>query len=183
MRNVFLIGKAGVGKDEVARFMRERGYRQRALATPIKIICGDIAGRLVTKEDRALLIDFGQTCRRLFGEDVWCKHAWNEVVEFQQAEQLSRRPVMPFVISDGRHSVEYDYFVVQRGFVPVRIVAPDEVRFERLLKRDGVDQRAVLAGQETELDDVAVAFTIDNSGTLDDLERQVSEMLARINDD
>jgi dephospho-CoA kinase len=172
-----LIGKAGVGKTTVANLLRDKArYGAFSLAAPLKSDLMRLLRRVPTKADRALMIEYGQAIRRIIGDTVWCE-ALDNSPGFAECSESKLT-----VIDDGRHLVEYDYFVVQRGFVPVRIVAPDEIRFERLLTRDGVDQRAVLTGQETELDGVEVSFVIDNSGTLGDLERQVSEMLARIND-
>jgi dephospho-CoA kinase len=170
-KNIFLIGYAGSGKDETGRFLRRHGYSLTALAEPIKAVCSEHLGRPVTKADRALLIEFGQSYRRWFGETFWCHFADDDMRIWNR---------YPAAITDGRHLVEYDYFVTQRGFVPVRIVAPDEVRFERLLKRDGVDQRWVDA-HERELDNVDIAYTIVNDGTLDELEAKVEAMLAKIN--
>lgn len=156
--------------------MTKRYYEPFALAQPIKNELGRWLRRPATKGDRALMIDFGQTFRRWFGDGVWCDTLDKDEC-FRDYSSCGRA-----VIDDGRHLVEYRYFVEERGFVPVRIVAPDEVRFERLLKRDGVDQRWVDA-HERELDDVDVAYTIVNDGTLDELEAKVEAMLATINEE
>lgn len=180
-KNLFLIGKAGVGKDTVAeRLWIVHRLRLFALASPIKEFIGGMLDRDVTKADRALMIDFGQKYREWFGADVWCRLAMEDVQRRWKSDDRCANARNPVVITDGRHLVEFDYFVVQRGFIPVRIVCDDETRFARLLERDGVDQRAVLAGQETELDGVEVAWTIDNNGTKDDLYRQVDEMMRKI---
>jgi dephospho-CoA kinase len=179
-KGLFLMGSAGAGKTTVALMLEARGYSTWALAGPIKRMLAELLGREPTKADRALMIDFGQTMRSMFGEGVWCDYAWRNIEDCRRFDETSGLGSFACTIEDGRHLVEYDYFVTQRGFVPVRIVAPDEVRFERLLKRDGVDQRWVDA-HERELDNVDIAYTIVNDGTLDELEAKVEAMLAKIN--
>lgn len=175
------MGYAGAGKTTVAKMLAARGYRIFALAMPIKVELERWLKRKPTKADRALMIEFGQSFRRWFGSSVWCRWTW-ECIEAERIldEDVRYQASPPEVVEDGRHLREYGFFVVERGFVPVRIMCDDETRFERLMRRDNVDQREVLTGKEDELNDVAVAYTIHNDGTMDELERQVDEMLREV---
>lgn len=175
-KNLFLIGKAGVGKGEVSDILDRSGYTTHALADGVKYEYWRWYDERPTKADRAKVIEIAETYKRLYGPDVWCwyvldgiTNSWGEVKRG------------PHAITDGRFIVEYEEFVVKRKFVPVRITAPDELRFQRLIERDGVDQRSVLAGQETELDGVDIAWTIVNdTNDLSDLERKVIDMLEHV---
>lgn len=185
MKNLFIFGKAGVGKTTTANYLRSAyGYRTFALADPIKKKIAEMLGREPTKADRALLIDFGQAYRTWFGDDVWCRVAWENILDSWRCDLLKRGLTpgqVPVLIEDGRHLTEYDFFVKERYFVPIRIVAPDEVRFRRLFERDGVDQRDVLAGKETELDEVYAEYTIVNDGNdLNELYRTIDEVMQKM---
>ena len=66
------------------------------------------------------------------------------------------------------------------GFIPLKIIVDDEIRFQRLLKRDGFvpDKEATRHKTENELDDPDLFFElIDNNGTLEDLARRAKELV------
>lgn len=170
------MGDAGSGKTTVATMLHTSGpHCVYSLAAPIKRDLRRFLGREATKADRALMIEYGQAMRRIFGDTVWC-----EALAHDEGFKIDA-PFGFAAIDDGRHLVEYRFFVEERGFVPVRIVTPDELRFERLMARDNVDQRWV-SEHERELDNVAVAFTIVNDGTMEALDAQVEAMLKAINE-
>src|SRR5690606_35091402 len=188
VKNLFIFGKAGSGKTTTANYLRSvYGYRTFALADPIKKKIAEMLGREPTKADRTLLIDFGQTYRTWFGDDVWCRVAWENILDEWRRDLLNRGLTpgqSPVLIEDGRHLVECFFFVTERWFDPILVVASEEVRFHRLLERDGVDQRALLAGQETELDGVAATYTIVNDGNdLDELYRKVDEIVRHMREE
>lgn len=175
--NIFLIGAAGSGKDTVAQILESKyDFDIVALADPIRKEFQRFYPGEKARLHREKLIAIGQTYKTIYGEDVWCR-----LVE-ERVKELRNTGLYPswnwqFVISDGRYQVEYDYFVKERGWTPVRIIATLEQRMERLLERDGTTQSDALAKESHELDEVPVAYTIDNTGTLEELEAEVKKMM------
>lgn len=175
--NILLYGKAGAGKDSVADVLREFGYRLGSLASFVRSEFERHHGRWPKRSDRAQLIDMAETYKRLYGHDIWVRQlcdTYRDAIDESSFRQ-------PFAITDGRYQVEYDHFVTRLGFASVRVWAPDDVRYERLIARDGFDQRDILAGHEDELDYVRSDFVISNDGSLSRLRRQVIEMLSKLN--
>lgn len=173
--NIFLFGEAGAGKDTVAALLGEVAqYHQVALAEPIKMEYVRWFSCSATKADRAKVIEIGETYKKLYGADIWCKRAQTHIEAWQG---LTKGPVL---ISDGRHWCEFDHFVTDRGYVPVYLFADVEVRMKRLLERDGVDQREVLRGKELEVREMrcrAKYVLVNNGFTTDNLRVQVQTML------
>lgn len=172
--NIFLFGRALAGKTTVAKLLEDRDYAVFALADAIKDEIYNRIGRPPTKADRALMIDVGQTYKRLYGERIWCDYLNEDVESYRHADNNA----LPVVIEDGRHIVEYEFFVKERGFIPVKVVASDETRLQRMLIRDNVDQRGMIGNAENEVDTMEPTFEIDNDGTMDDLIEHVDKIVS-----
>lgn len=170
MNNIFLIGKAGSGKDTAASFLAKHGYRLYAFAEPIRAEYRRFFPDKNPRLDRNKMIDIGQAYKKLYGENVWALETYKKI----QAE--GEVLVNPVAITDGRYAVEYDYFVKQLGYLPIRICCPDDIRLQRLKKRDGSAQEEALLKESTELDDV-FAYRVDNSKDLLYTEYQLNYMV------
>lgn len=172
MPNIFLIGKAGSGKDTVAEYLQGvHGYKLYALATPIKEEYKRFFPRLNPRQDRDKLIQIGQTYKELYGMEVWIKLTHG---------RISLDNVSNVCITDGRYAVEYDYFANKLGYVPIRIVCNDEIRLQRLKRRDGSAQEEALKKESTELDEV-FAHPLLNESTLEQLIQNIEETFTKIN--
>lgn len=131
MLNIFLIAPMGAGKDTVADHLQvEWGYGSVSLGGAVRNAICDINPYYKHKSNRELEKDFAESHKRWFGDDHWCKAVMPSVMHNNFS--LNR----PVVVRDGRFQAEYDYFVTQRGFIPVKIMASEEVRIERLVQRD-----------------------------------------------
>jgi dephospho-CoA kinase len=80
------------------------------------------------------------------------------------------------LLAEGQRSSEFAVVVV--------VDAPEELRVERLITERGMTEeqaRARMAAQATRAQRLAIAdIVIDNSGTLDDLDRRVAEVWAEL---
>lgn len=166
MANYFIFGLAGTGKDTFAELMAK--YYETypiALADAIRVEYKTFLGRDDYKTNRPQMIAIGEGYKQIYGQDVWCRLAENNM---SWAKSV--------LIMDGRYQHEYDYFVLQRGYTPIRLVADDQVRFERLKRRDGNIQREALEFEkENFISDSSFALTINTSGTVEQLEKIVRE--------
>ena len=196
MLRVGLTGGIGSGKSEVARRLAKRGA---------VLIDADVAAREVvvpgspglariaaTFGDGVLRLD-GSLNRERLGEIVFgdpgLRARLNEIVHplvrewMQAAEQAAVRaaePPGPVVVHDVPLLAESRG---RAGFDVVIVVdVPPELQLERLVGLRGLppDQaRARIAAQASREQRLAVAdVVIDNSGSLDDLDRRVAEVWA-----
>jgi len=191
---VGLTGGIGSGKSEVARRLAEHGA---------VLIDADVAARQVVEPgspglariaaafgDEVLRPD-GSLNRERLGEIVFAdpgrRAELNAIVHplvrawMQEAERAA-------VQTDGDAIVVHDVPLLaesrgKAGFDPVIVVdVPPELQLERLVRLRGLpaeQARARMAAQASREQRLAVAdIVIDNSGSLDDLDRRVAEVWA-----
>lgn len=165
--NIFIIGKAGSGKDTIAEILKECGYTTYALAAPIREEYKRFFPDKNPRHDRNKLIEMGQTYKKLYGEDVWIRLT-NELISLNNSSKVC--------IIDGRYKVEYDFYVNQLGYFPLRVFCQEELRLERLIKRDGNAQIDALKKESNELDNM-FAYNLDNSKSLSSTRYQIECLL------
>jgi len=174
MKNIIIFGPAGAGKTTVAKMIHESESITKivSLGAKIKNICRELKYD-PEKSDRELQQGVGQGMRGIFGDTVWCEFLW---------DSFSRRGIN-LIIDDGRQMSELKFWI-DKGFIPVGINADIDTRADRLLARDGYDQRDRLT-HETEITAEQIAedccrFYIRNDGTLEELQRQVMDLLQEV---
>lgn len=83
---IFLIGKAGSGKDTVAKLFADYGYKRLAFADALKKdyysgicveYCSDTEDRDFKEKHRQGLINYGEYMRNEYGKHYWIKKAFN----------------------------------------------------------------------------------------------------------
>lgn len=187
-----LIGRKRSGKDTVAAHLVENyGHTRLAFADGVRdalyrlnpLIADrsdwdihrvadlvDAVGWENAKEDteiRSLLQRMGtDAVRDVVGEEAWVKALERKVDQFPilQVEGL-RRPITPrIVITDVRFPNEAEY-VIDEGGTIVRILRPD------------TDMSGDTHISETALDFFSADVTLVNDGTVEDLHREVDEMM------
>lgn len=169
-----LMGKAGAGKDTAAEYLvRRYGFRRYAFADKLKEVASDLwpeefAG---SRKPRRLLQELGTAAR---GVDplVWVRFVFRQL----EAENPDRA-----VITDGRLLNEYRS-CREAGFLVIRVDCPDGVRLARLTARDGRPPYPEEASHATEHEFEALEpdFVLDNSGSTDDLYRQIDDLMWRL---
>jgi hypothetical protein len=164
MQNIFVFGLAGTGKDTFAWLMEKHYDTQSiALADSIRQEYMQFVGRDDYKRNRPMMIKIGEGYKSIYGQDVWCKQAENH---FGWSDGR--------LIKDGRYEHEYHYFVIDRGYIPIRLVADADVRYERLKRRDGNIQREALEFEKQNfIPDGYKAIDISTNGTVEELEKTV----------
>jgi hypothetical protein len=165
--NYFVFGLAGSGKDTFAYLMSKHyDVSPRALADPIRKEYVKWLDREDYKQNRPKMIRIGESYKHLYSEDVWCRAAeksftWDD----------------GRLIKDGRYEHEYHYFVTERGYIPIRLICDDEIRFERLKRRDGNTQREALQFEKANfIPDEFDAINVNTNGTITQLEEIVKGM-------
>lgn len=172
--NIFIMGKAGSGKDTIAAMLKDGYfYETFALADPIRKEFAKYFPGCNPRVNRDKLIEIGQTYKNLYGKDVWVRRLYDDILSFHSIQPN------PVVITDGRYQVEYDYYVTKLGYQPLRIYCDDDIRYDRLMKRDGTLQKDALLKESIELDN-ANAYTIDNSRDLGYTARQLKAFIRNL---
>ncbi|WP_165984024.1 dephospho-CoA kinase [Streptomyces sp. YIM 98790] len=193
MLNVGLTGGIGAGKSEVVRLLARRGAViidsdriAREVVAPgtegLAAVAAEFGPGILT-EDGAL--DRQRLASVVFADPDRLK-ALNGIVHplvrRRSAELQAAAPTDAVVVHDVPLLVENG---LGRHFDVVVVVdAPDEVRMERLTRVRGMteeDARARMAAQATREQRLAAAdFTVDNSGTLEELDVRVEKLWERL---
>jgi dephospho-CoA kinase len=177
---IALAAPVGAGKSSVANYIlgnyHGESYRYSdTLAEILKI--------LNLEKNRQNLQDLSQALREKFGQDILEKSLLNKI----------KNSSTELLIIDGvRRKEDIGHIKNEPGFYLIFIDAPLEVRAERLQKRrEKTDDQKVNKNilnleekhnsetREKELKEIA-NFQIDNGGTLEDLERQIKEIMGKI---
>lgn len=179
--NVYICGKAGAGKTHAAQYlMKKLGYVQAKFAFPVYGIAYDYFN--MDKKDRLLLQTIGTECARdAVNENIWV----NRFVEDTKIVQLTRKklglPTVGLVCDDVRFLNEKSK-LAENGWVGLYLDVPDEIRIQRLTKRDGDAQTGTLQhSSETAIDSFKDdLIQIYASGTLKETYKQLDVIMEDI---
>lgn len=200
--NLAFCGPPGAGKTAAAIYIvKKHGYHWRSFAADLKYVCSfraeagwreklhywmeeklvTLYGYYVAYQIYEILCDKMASCRWINGgknramlqlvgnaardiiPDIWIDIALDNLPE-------------PCVIDDLRYPNELTA-LRKRGFVFYRITAPEDMRIERLRKRDGdVDLEALKSPAEHALDDVELP-EYENIGAIENLYRWCGTIL------
>lgn len=162
--DIAIIGKAGAGKTTAAEILRKKyDYERLSFAAPLKVMCG-------TETDRDLLQCVGVRVRELVTAG-WVNLLRHDLEQFQSLHRD------PWVVDDGRFPNEMQ-MLLEEGFRIVRVVAGRNDRVVRLRANGKLTDEAQLEHvSETSLDAFEPHYTIVNSGTPQQLEQQLVEVI------
>lgn len=167
MNKIIINGRAGAGKDTIADYLVDKyGFTKLTFATGIYDIAYKYFG--MKEKDRYLLQQIGEKMREI-NPDVWVEYT------FSQAEKLNRT-----VVSDCRRSNEYN-IAIKNGFVPIRVSASFENRYQRIAERDGLEPDTSLWENDSEVGaDNFEYIEFNNDGTLEELYQKIDEFMERL---
>lgn len=163
--NIILFGEMGSGKTTVAKYLVNKyEYFKCSLGEKIHAEC-----RLHGNETREEMQNYGQSMRRIFGENIWCDYLYNRYKDKKK-----------IIIDDGRQVNEYYYFT-NKGFLPVGVLASNETRLNRLKRRVDYIINPQTFNHETEVQARRCVemckIKLYNNGSLDDLYKEVEKKL------
>jgi dCMP deaminase len=176
-----LTGKNASGKGEVARFLREGSFQYVSLSDEIREEL--IKEKLpVTREN---MIEKGNFLRSKYGLDILSRRVYARMDLFYN-----------YVVDSFRNPREVEFFRQFPDFALIRLEAPLKMRFKRVLARDRGDDPETLEAfrdmetREYESADTAnqqllavmqlADFTIENDGTIEDLEEKCRIILQEL---
>ncbi len=177
---IALTGPIASGKDVTKKYL---GQKYGAKSVKFSQILRDVLTRITVPLERENLQLLSTVLRQNFGEDLLARNI---------AEDAKKTDAEIVVLDGVRRLADIEHAQKLEGFVLVKIDASPEVRFERAVIRNenvGDDKKTFeqfLKDHETEADkEVPVVMSLatqslDNNGSVEDLYRQIDELLKRI---
>lgn len=169
---IAIVGKSRSGKTTLTDYASETyGFVVLNFGDALKEHAATLFPNQYHKEGkpRQLLQVFGQKMREI-DQMVWIR---------QVERQLHEIGDVPVIVGDCRQQNEYAW-LREQGFTFIRVEANKDKRIHRMLKQ-GDRFRSFELEHETELhvDRFIVDYVIENNGELDDLYRQLDEILKK----
>jgi adenylate kinase family enzyme len=169
---IFFLGACGSGKTTAAVYLGQQYLMgEQSEGTRLRTACAVLG----LKRDRINLQLLGEGIRKMIGVTCW--------LDVLLKEMDSR---FPATIDDIRHPEDAEK-LKSLGWTSIRIDCPKNTRIERLKlrRREGeeLDLSAIDAPSEHLLDDYQADYTVDNSGTLDKLHRQLDDIMRELRGD
>lgn len=175
-----LTGRNAAGKGEVARYLEKKSLYYYSLSDAIR---EEVRSRGLSPT-RELLIQVGNELRQKYGAHILAERILAKIENDKH-----------YVIDSIRNPEEVNAFRAAKHFKLVRIVAPEEVRFQRIVSRRRESdpqtfqefmalERRESEGGETSQNLVKVElmadYTLANETTLGDLYPRVDELLGKL---
>ena len=175
-----LTGRNAAGKGEVARYLQTKSFYYYSLSDVIR---DEIRSRRL-QPTRDLLIVVGNELRQKYGAKILAERVLARIEDDKH-----------YVIDSIRNPAEVEAFRAAKHFKLIRIEAPQEVRFRRILARRRESDPKTLEefielekreaeGDETSQNLVKVELMADhtlmNDGPLERLYPQIDELLLRL---
>lgn len=180
--DIGLFAKMRSGKDEVFKILAAMGFDVERVAF------GDVMKESfferfphIPKEPKPtkLLQQYGEAMREI-DPYVWVRPTMNR--KQLRADMLAQAGLMvpTFVFTDIRNIYEYNA-VKDSGAIMVRIDAPVELRVQRMLELgETVTQEILEAPTEKVIDTFEADFVIKNDSTYEDLAKEVTGLIYKI---
>ncbi|MFH1200932.1 MAG: AAA family ATPase [bacterium] len=175
-----LVGQIASGKDTVAEYIVTKyGGVSLSFSQPLR----DILNRTFLSINRTNMSWLGQTLVDRFGVDTISKIIGKEI-------EASDKKI--FVLPNIRREGDVAYFKDWPGYILVGVKTDPKICYERLIKRNqNTDDQAktweefqkdLQLSTEVAIDDLIKKSSaqIDNNGTLEDLHKQVDEIIKKL---
>ncbi len=181
--NIYMVGKAGAGKTYMANYLIEKyKYSRAKMANSVYMIAEKYLGMNPEKKDRDLLQFLGTDIgREQVDNDIWVDRFVDDVWIAQETAKGLYGKELKFVSDDIRFPNEHKV-LKEAGWIGIYLNVPDDIRVERLTKRDGdacVDK--LEHASETALDGFKDdLIQIDVSGSLEQSYENLEQTLEHI---
>lgn len=176
--NIVICGRMRSGKGETSsRLCSEYGFTEFAFGDGLKTVCRSLYPEQFAdgRKPRALLQGFGEDARK-YDRHVWTRKCFATIEEFAQQAKEGGKPFRA-VISDLRLPTEFEE-CKRRGFVIIRVTAPDGIRIHRAIESgDKFEYSDLVHETESHVDSFEVDYEIINDGTLEQLHAKIDAVM------
>ncbi len=180
MKNIYLCGKAGVGKTFACNYIISKyGMVNARVSAPMY----DLAYRYfgMKEKDRKLLQVLGtDVARKLISYDIWIERLIEDLYIVEKTREFMGMPKINFIADDCRFLNEHNEFA-RHDWLGIFLYASDEIRIKRLIGRDG-DAKIELLNHETEssVDEFKdQLIQVDASGTLNEMYSNIDKVIKK----
>jgi dCMP deaminase len=175
-----LTGRNAAGKGEVARYLQRKSFYYYSLSDAIR---DEIRSR-GDEPTRERLIIVGNELRQRYGSKILAERILEKIEDDKH-----------YVIDSIRNPAEVDAFRAAKHFKLIRIEAPADIRFQRILSRQResdpktLEDFIALENREAEGDDTSqnlvkvelmADYSLANDGALDQLYPQIDRLLVKL---
>jgi dCMP deaminase len=175
-----LTGRNAAGKGEVARYLQRKSFYYYSLSDAIR---EEVRSR-GDEPTREHLIIVGNELRQRYGSNVLAERILAKIEDDKH-----------YVIDSIRNPAEVDTFRTAKNFKLIRIEAPAEVRFQRIISRQResdprtFEEFVTLENREAEGDDTSqnlvkvelmADYTLTNDTSLNELYPQIDQLLKKL---
>lgn len=192
MEIIGLTGGIGSGKSTVTSYVKEKGYLvidADQIAREITEPGGKILIRLIEAFGDSFLDENGELRRKALGNHVFGdkrkENLLNEITHTGIKNEIKARLIKAY--DDGVERIFIDaplLFEVGMDFwcdETWLVTCDDEIRIQRVMARDGIDEKNVRERIESQMNDrekrEKADYVISNSGTKEALYQQIDELL------
>jgi dephospho-CoA kinase len=174
------VGELSSGKGTACQYLKEK---HQAPSYRFSTILRDILNRLYLGITRENMQGLSKIIREFFGQDTLAKVIATDANN-DKAELVS--------VDGVRRLADIKYLRELPGFYLIYLTADQKIRYERIVKRGENDddtkktfeqfQKDELAEAELQIKETAETanFTINNNGSLEDLYRQIEDILKQV---
>jgi len=141
--NIYFSGRGGSGKSYCCKYIQDNyGSLQAKFANPVYMIAEKYFGMI--QKDRKLLQIIGtDIARNKIDKSIWINQLIRDLDIVRQTSRVLYNKEVSFVSDDARFFEEHQ--VLKRaGWIGIWLSVPDEIRKQRLIKRDGTCQEETL---------------------------------------
>src|SRR5262252_8128138 len=175
-----LTGRNAAGKGEVARYLQQKSFYYYSLSDVIR---DEIRSR-GEEPTRERLIIVGNELRQKYASNVLAERTLAKIEDDKH-----------YIIDSIRNPAEVDAFRAAKYFKLIRIEAPADIRFQRILSRQResdpktFEEFIALENREAEGDDTSqnlvkvelmADYSLTNDGALDQLYPQIDRLLVKL---
>src|SRR5690242_12983505 len=175
-----LTGRNAAGKGEVARYLQRKSFYYYSLSDAIR---DEIRSR-GDEPTRERLIIVGNELRQRYGSNILAERILAKIEDDKH-----------YVIDSIRNPAEVEAFRAAKHFKLIRIEAPPDVRFQRILSRQResdpktLEDFIALENREAEGDDTSqnlvkvelmADYSLTNDGSLEKLYPQIDQLLIKL---
>lgn len=196
MKVIGLTGGTGSGKSTVAAYLKEKGYHiidADKISRELTAKGGEALGAIMSAFGQDVFFEDGSLDRKKLGTIVFNDTQKLKILEgiiTRKVIELTLQRIAKLKVQGNESIVVLDApLLFECGMNDCTdenwlVICEQEQRVNRLMKRDGMERQSIFDRMANQLRDdekiILADYIIDNSGTLEELYRQIDSLIERV---